>query len=342
MERLDIGIDLGTSTVLVYLRGKGVVLEEPSVIAVNTNTGEVLAVGSEAHKMIGRTPDNIRAVRPMRDGVISDYDATNAMIQYFIHKVCKRMLLKPRVAICIPSGITPVESKAVIEAAMNAGVRKVYLIEEPVAAAIGAGIDISKPNGVMIVDIGGGTTDVAVISLSGIAASDSIKIAGNRFDEAISHYILSQHGVFIGERMSEQIKMNIGNVFHRAEDASMEIKGRDRVTGLPAKVIITRKELLPCLLEVAEEIITAVKRVLEKTPPELAGDIKRNGIVITGGGGLIGGLCELLTERTGIPAEHAPDPVQCVATGTGTCFEFISSIQDGIYSPSTYNNMVGK
>ena len=325
----DIGIDLGTATILVYIKGKGIVLREPSVVALNKENGKLLAVGSEAQKMLGRTPGNIVAIRPLRDGVISDYEVTQRMIKEFIKKVCGFRIVKPRIVICVPSGITEVEERAVFDAGLQAGARQVYLIEEPVAAAIGAGIDISKPNGNMIVDIGGGTTDIAVISLGGIVESASIKIAGDRFDEAIIRYIKRKHNVLIGERTAEELKIKIGCVYPRPEEIAMDVKGRCLMTGLPKVFMVTSTEILEAFEEVTINIIEAVHSVLEHTPPELVSDISTNGITLTGGGSLVYGFDKLLSSHTGIEAHIADDAVSCVAFGTGKALDNLSMMQEG-------------
>ena len=317
----DMGIDLGTATVIAYIKGKGIVLREPSVVAVNNITGEVLAVGHEARRMLGRTPGNIVATRPLRDGVISDYTVTEKMLKYFIGKIGGRFLFAPRIMICIPSQITEVEKKAVIDAASNAGARKVYLIEEPIAAAIGAGLDISKPCGNMIVDIGGGTTDIAVISLGGAVVSSSIKVAGDKFDEYIVKYIKKRHNVMIGERTAEELKQQIGCVFPKIQDMEMDVRGRDLITGLPKTITIYSSEMMEALEEPAMLIVDAVHSVLEKTPPELAADISDKGIYMTGGGCLIDGLDRLLQEKTGINVMIAEDAISCVAKGTGKALD---------------------
>ena len=296
----DIGIDLGTATVIAYVKGKGIVLREPAVVAVDKISGDVLAVGQEARRMLGRTPGNIVATRPLRDGVISDYTVTEKMLNYFINKVCGKFIFAPRIMICIPSQVTEVEKRAVIDAASQAGARKVYLIEEPIAAAIGAGIDISKPYGNMIVDIGGGTTDVAVISLGGSVVSTSLKIAGDKLDEAIVRYIKRKHNIMIGERTAEDLKINIGCVYPKIQDVEMDIRGRDLSTGLPKTITVYSSEMLEALIEPAMMIVDAVHSVLEKTPPELAADISDRGIYMTGGGCLVDGLDKLLQEKTGI------------------------------------------
>jgi rod shape-determining protein MreB len=323
----DIGIDLGTATVIAYVRGKGIVLREPSVVAIDKDTGDVLAVGKEARRMLGRTPGNIVATRPLRDGVISDYTVTEKMLKYFINKVCGKYIFSPRIMICVPSRVTEVEKKAVIDAAMGAGARKVYLIEEPLAAAIGAGLDINKACGNMVVDIGGGTTDIAIIALGGTVLSTSIKIAGDKFDEAIVKYIKRKHNIVIGERTAEDLKINIGCVYPKIQDTEMEIRGRDIISGLPKTITVYSSEMLEALIEPAEQIIEAVHSVLEKTPPELSGDIKDKGIYMTGGGCLIDGLDKLLQERTGINVMVAQDSVSCVALGTGKALENLDSMQ---------------
>lgn len=322
----DIGIDLGTATVIAYVKGKGIVLREPSVVAVDSNTGDVLAVGKEARRMLGRTPGNIVATRPLRDGVISDYTVTEKMLKYFINKVGGRTLFAPRIMICIPSRVTEVEKKAVIDAASQAGARKVYLIEEPIAAAIGAGIDISKPCGNMVVDIGGGTTDIAVISLGGSVVSTSIKVAGDKFDEYIIKYVKKKHNLAIGERTAEDLKVNIGCVYPKIQDTEMDVRGRDLTTGLPTTVTIHSSEMLEALLEPAMMIVDSVHSVLEKTPPELAADISDKGIYMTGGGCLIEGLDKLLQEKTGINVMIAQDTVSCVALGTGKALDTLDML----------------
>ena len=322
----DIGIDLGTATVIAYVKGKGIVLREPSVVAVNNLTGEVLAVGHEARRMLGRTPGNIVAIRPLRDGVISDYTVTEKMLKYFINKISGRIFFAPRIMICIPSQVTEVEKKAVIDAASNAGARKVYLIEEPIAAAIGAGIDISKPCGNLIVDIGGGTTDIAVISLGGSVVSSSIKVAGDKFDEAVVKYIKKKHNVMIGERTAEELKQQIGCVFPKIQDMEMDVRGRDLITGLPKTITIYSSEMMEALEEPAMLIIDAVHSVLERTPPELAADISDKGIYMTGGGCLIDGLDRLLQEKTGINVMIAEDAISCVAKGTGKALDNLDAM----------------
>lgn len=327
--RQDIGIDLGTATVLVYVKGKGVVLKEPSVVAIDTNSGKVLKVGVEAQNMIGRTPGNIVAIRPLKDGVISDYDTTEKMIRYFLKKVCKNRFFKPRVMVCVPSQATEVEEKAVIDAALSAGAGKTYIIEEPIAAAIGAGIDIAKPYGNMIVDIGGGTADVAVISLGEIVVSNSIKVAGDKFDEAVVKYIRKKHNMMIGDRTAEELKIEIGCVYPRSEPISKEIKGRCLITGLPKVVTVTSDEMLVALEECATQIVDAVHMVLEKTPPELVGDISNGGILLTGGGSLIYGLDQLIAQETGLEVSIAENAVYCVAKGTGKSLDYMDAMHQG-------------
>ena len=322
----DIGIDLGTATVIAYTKGKGIVLREPSVVAVNNQTGDVLAVGSEARRMLGRTPGNIVATRPLKDGVISNYTVTEKMLKHFITKACGKSMFSPRIMICIPSQVTEVEKKAVIDAATQAGARRVYLIEEPIAAAIGAGIDISKACGNMVVDIGGGTADIAVISLGGSVVSTSLKVAGDKFDEAIVKYIKKKHNMMIGERTAEDLKVNIGCVYPKVQEVKMEVKGRDLMTGLPKMATIYSSEMLEALAEPATAILEAVHSVLEKTPPELAADISDRGIYMTGGGCLIDGLDKLIQEETGINVMIAEDAVSCVALGTGKALDNLDTL----------------
>ena len=324
---IDLGIDLGTASILVYVKGKGVVLKEPSVVAFDRDTNMIKAIGEEARLMLGRTPGNIVAVRPLRQGVISDYIVTEKMIKYFVQKALgKRTFKKPNISICGPSGVTEVEKKAVEEAAFAAGAREVHLIEEPVAAAIGAGIDISKPCGNMIVDIGGGTSDIAVISLGGTVVNTSLKVAGDDFDEAIVRYVRKKHTLLIGDRTAEDIKIKIGTTYPLVEDESMEVRGRNLVTGLPKTV--TASETEEALHETTSQIVEAVIGVLERTPPELSADILDRGIVLTGGGALLRGLEELIEERTGINTMTAEDPMKVVAIGTGQYVEFMNGKKD--------------
>lgn len=322
----DVGIDLGTATIIVYVKGKGIVLREPSVVAVDKNTGNVLAVGNEARRMLGRTPGNIVATRPLRDGVISDYTVTEKMLKHFITKVCGKSLFAPRIMICIPSQVTEVEKKAVIDAALQAGARKVYLIEEPIAAAIGASIDITKPHGNMVVDIGGGTTDVAVISLGGPVVHSSLKVAGDKFDEYIIKYMKRKHNLVIGERTAEEMKIKIGCVYPKIQDEEMDIRGRDIATGLPKTVTVYSSEMMEALYEPAMMIVESVHGVLERTPPELASDISDIGIYMTGGGCLLNGLDKLLQEKTGINVMIAQDSVSCVALGTGKALDNLDQL----------------
>jgi len=335
----DIGIDLGTATVLVFIKGKGIVLREPSVVAMDKNTGRLLKVGEEAQRMLGRTPGNIVAIRPLREGVISDYDMTERMLREIIRKVTSFSLFKPRLVICVPSGITEVEERAVIDAGEQAGARKVYLIEEPVAAAIGAGIDIAQPEGHMVVDIGGGTTDVAVISLSGVVESESIKIAGDSFDEALVKYIRRKHNVLIGDSTAEDLKKSIGCVFPRSEITSVEVKGRCLMTGLPRMVTINSNDMIEAFEEVSERILETIHQVLENTPPELVADISNNGIIMTGGGSLIWGFDKLVESRTSIETHIADDAVSCVAYGTGKALEWVNDMQDGTINLSRRRQM---
>ena len=332
---MDVGIDLGTATVIVYIGGQGVVLSEPSVIAVNLKTDSVISVGQEAYDMVGKTPSHIQAIRPLSKGVVCDYKMTEEMVKFFIKKVCRDSLVKPRIALCVPSGITNVESNAVIDVAIASGARKVYLIEEPVAAAIGANIDIEKPIGNMIVDIGGGTTDIAVLSLNGIVNKKSIKVAGDAINDSIIKYIRSSHGVLIGERMADQIKRTVASVcWEDGEDISAPVKGRNLTTGLPCSLEISRSMLYDCVMKEVDQIVTAVKEVIEKTPPELVGDIYTNGITLTGGGSLLHGMDRLLEKQTKIHTALAEDPVNCVAIGTGKSFQYLDKLVDGFVIPS--------
>ncbi|MGB9792463.1 MAG: rod shape-determining protein [Thermacetogeniaceae bacterium] len=327
----DIGIDLGTASVLVYLKGRGIVLNEPSVVAIDKNTGRMIAVGEEARQMLGRTPGNIVAIRPLRDGVIADYDITEKMLRYFIQKaVGRRLFFRPRVMVCIPSGVTSVEERAVRQAALQAGARQAFLIEEPLAAALGAGINISEASGNMVVDVGGGTTDVAVLSLGGIVCTKSLRVAGDKFDEAIARYVRKEYNLMIGERTAEELKIKIGTVYPKAKEPGegMEIRGRDLISGLPKTIRITSEETAVALQEPVEQVISAVKEVLERTPPELSADIISKGIVMTGGGSLLHGLDLLLSEETGLAVHVAPDAVSCVALGTGKALSMIHALQN--------------
>ena len=324
----DLGIDLGTATVLVYVKGKGVILKEPSVVAINKVNNKILAVGEEARKMIGRTPGNIIAVRPLKDGVISDYDITEKMLKEFIKKACGgKKIIAPKVMVCIPSQATEVEKRAVIDATKNSGAKEVHLIEEPLSAAIGAGIDITKPDGNMIVDIGGGTTDIAVISLGGVVIRKSIKSAGDRFDEAIVKYVRLKHRIMIGEKTAEDLKINIGCAYKDARDCSYVMKGRNLVTGLPDQVEITSEEIREALEEPVGLIVDGVKSILEKTPPELASDIIEKGIIMTGGGSLLYGLDKLIEVSTGLNVKIAENSVEAVVEGTGEVLNYINKLQ---------------
>lgn len=323
----DIGIDLGTASILVYIKGKGVVLKEPSVVAIDRDTDTIRAIGEEARLMIGRTPGNIVAVRPLRQGVISNYSVTEQMIKYFIQKaVGKRSYKKPRISICVPSGATEVETKAVEDASFQAGAREVFIVEEPLAAAIGAGIDISKPCGNMVVDIGGGTTDIAVISLGATVESASVKVAGDDFDDAIVRYMRKKHNLLVGERTAEEIKIGIGTCFKKTEVKKMEVRGRNLVTGLPKIIEVTSEEVEEALREATTQIVEAIHGVLENTPPELSADIAVRGIVLTGGGCLLDGLEELIESKTGINTMTAEDPMTAVAIGTGRYLEVMDEM----------------
>ena len=326
----DIGIDLGTASVLIYVKDKGIVLQEPSVVSIDKNSGKLLKVGTEAQQMLGRTPGNIIAIRPLRDGVISDYDMTERMLREFIRKVAPIRLFKPRVVICIPSGITEVEERAVIDAGIQAGARRVYLIEEPLAAAIGAGIDIDKPDGHMVVDIGGGTADIAVISLGGVVESESIKVAGDAFSEAVVKYIRKKHNVLIGDRTAEELKMNIGCVFPRPEEVTMEIKGRCLMTGLPRVFSVSSSEMIEAFEEPCARVLEAIHSVLERTPPELVADISQNGIVMSGGGSLIYGIDMLVEHDTNLRTVVVDDPISCAAYGAGKMLLRLNELPEGM------------
>jgi len=324
----DIGMDLGTATTLVYLKGKGIVLREPSVVAIDKNTRRVLAVGNEAKQMIGKTPNSIGAVRPLRDGVIADFEVTHQMIKYFIQKVIpKRTILRPRIVIGIPSGITEVEKRAVHESAQQAGAREVWLIEEPMAAAIGADLPISEPSASMICDIGGGTTEIAVISLGGIVVSKSLDIAGDEMDEVIMQYFRRKYNLIIGESTAEEVKIKIGSVFPLKEEMVMEVKGRDQSKGLPKTVTATSDEIRQALMEPVSLIIDAIKQVLEETPPELSADLVDRGLVLAGGSSLLRGLCELIRQETELPVHRAADPLSCVALGCGKYLEILDKVK---------------
>ena len=324
----EVGIDLGTANVLVYIKNKGIVLNEPSVVAVNRDTDEILAIGEEARQMLGRTPANIIAAKPLKDGVVSDYDITERMLQYFIRKTCgSSRFFKPIIMVCVPSGVTEVEKRAVREAATEAGGKEVYLMEEPLAAAIGAGLDVTEPSGKMVIDIGGGTTDIAVIALGGIVTSASIKVAGDEFDDSIIKYMRKVHKLYIGERTGEDIKKEIGTAYPREEEVTMECRGRDLVTGLPKTITISSDEIMEAMEEPLNTICEAIHSVLEQTPPELAADISNSGIVITGGGALMYGIDKKVAERTGMEVRIADDPKSCVSIGTGKALDELDKLQ---------------
>lgn len=324
----DMGIDLGTANTLVYMKGKGVVAREPSVVAIQANTKQVLAVGEEAKKMIGRTPGNIIAIRPLRDGVIADFDITKSMLKYFIKKATKRRtFFQPRVVVCVPSGVTEVEKRAVEEAAIHAGARDAYLIEEPMAAAIGAGLPVQDPTGSMIVDIGGGTTEVAIISLGGIVTSRSIRVGGDELDESIVNFIKKEYSLMIGERTAEEVKITIGSADENSELVTREIRGRDMISGLPKTLEVSSREISLAMKEPINNILESIKSTLEKTPPELASDVMEQGIMLTGGGALLNGLDSLIAEETGMPVHIADRPLDCVAIGTGKALESIEVLK---------------
>ena len=330
-RKTDLGIDLGTATVLVYAKGKGIILKEPSVVAINKNNNKVLAVGEEARRMIGRTPGNIVAVRPLRDGVISDYDITEKMLKEFIKKAYGKNKIKaPKVMVCVPSQATEVEKRAVIDAARNSGAKRVHLIEEPLAAAIGAGLDITRPNGTMVVDIGGGTTDIAIISLGGIVVRSSIKVAGDTFDDAIIKYVRNKYKIMIGEKTAEELKVKVGSAFNGSSDEKASIKGRNLITGLPDEVSISSAEINEALKESVTQIVENVKLVLEKTPPELAADIIEKGILMTGGGALLRNLDKLIEHETGVDVEVASNSVEAVAEGTGKVLSYLDKIHESM------------
>jgi rod shape-determining protein MreB len=329
----DMAVDLGTANTLVYVRGRGVVLDEPSVVALNAASGEVLAVGHEAKRMIGRTPEAITAIRPLQDGVIADFDATEQMLRFFIQQVHRRRFFaKPRLVICVPSAITPVEQRAVKEAGYQAGARAVYIIEEPMAAAIGAGLPVHEATGNMVVDVGGGTTEVAVISLGGIVTSDSVRTAGDDFDQALIAWMKKEHSLLLGERTAEEMKMTLGSAFPMTKEPEAEIRGRDLVTGLPKTVVVSSAGLRQALEEPLHAVVDAVRITLDKTPPELAGDIMDRGVVLTGGGALLRGLDERIRHETGMPVHVADDPLRAVAMGAGKCVEEFDALQQVLVS----------
>ncbi len=329
----DMAVDLGTANTLVYVRRRGVVLDEPSVVAMNTTTGEVLAVGHEAKRMIGRTPDNIRAIRPLKDGVIADFEATEQMLRYFIQQVHRRRYFaKPRLVVCVPSGVTTVEQRAVKEAGYLAGARRVYIVEEPMAAAIGAGLPVHEATGNMIVDIGGGTTEVAVISLGGVVASASVRSAGDELDQAVIAWLKKEHGLMLGEHTAEEIKMTLGSAYPLPTDVEAEVRGRDMASGLPRTVKLSSSEVRRAMEEPITQIVDAVRTTLDQTPPELAGDIMDRGIVLTGGGALLRGLDELIRQETGMPVHIAEEPLLSVALGAGKCVEEFEALQQVLVS----------
>ncbi len=331
----DMAVDLGTANTLVYVRGRGIMLNEPSVVAINTKNGAILSVGSEAKRMIGRTPGHIMAIRPLKDGVIADFDVTEKMLRYFIQAVHKRRFLaKPRVVVCVPSGITGVEQRAVEEATMSAGARAAYIIEEPMAAAIGAGLPVHEPAGNMVVDIGGGTTEVAVISLGGIVTSQSIRIGGDELDDSIISYIKKEYSLMLGERTAEEIKMAIGSAFPLPDEPHAEIRGRDLVSGLPKTIVVSSEEIRKAIEEPVNSIVDAVKNTLDKTPPELAADIMDKGIVLAGGGGMLRGLDERLKHETGMPIHITDSPLSAVAVGSGKCLEEFEALRKVLISSS--------
>lgn len=329
MARKDIGIDLGTANTLVYIKSKGIVVNEPSVVAINKDSGEVLEVGIAAKEMLGRTPGNIVAIRPLKDGVIADFDVTQAMLKFFIRKaMLGRPILKPRVVVCVPSGVTDVEKRAVEEATLSAGAKEVFIIEEPMAAAIGAGLPVDEPTGNMVVDIGGGTSEVAVISLGGIVTSKSLRIAGNSFDEAIINYIKKKFNLMTGERTAEKLKIDIGSAYETTEDAYEEVSGRDLVTGLPKNIMVSTTDIVNALAEPVEQLVSAIKYTLEQTPPELAADIMDRGITLTGGGALLRGLDRHITEQTGMRVHIASNALDCVALGSGEVLDQMDKHQN--------------
>lgn len=330
----DMAIDLGTANTLVFVRGQGIVLNEPSVVAINSQNGRALAVGMEAKRMIGRTPANITAIRPLRDGVIADFDITEKMLRYFIQKVHRRRWARPRIVVCVPSGITPVERRAVEEAAYHAGARRAYTIEEPMAAAIGCGLPIAEPSGSMVVDIGGGTTEVAVISLGGIVVSRSIRVGGDELDEAVIDWVKKEHNVLLGERTAEQLKMAVGSAWPQPEEPAAEVRGRDLVTGLPKTILLTAPEIREAIEEPTQAVVDAVKYTLDKTPPELAADIMERGIWLTGGGALLAGLDQRLANETGMPIVTANKPLQSVVVGSGKCLEEFETLHTVLVSSS--------
>lgn len=336
MGALDIGIDLGTTKIIIYSESHGELLREPAIVAVNTRDDKIIAVGQEALKMLGRTPGYIRAEFPLSDGVISDHVLTEIMIKYCLKKACNNFLVKQRVVICVPSAITDVEKRTLTEVVYNAGGRKVYLIEEPIAAAIGAGIDISKPKGILMVDIGGGTTDVAVISLLGVVASQSLKYAGNKIDEEIIRFFALKYKISIGKNMATQIKKDIGNIFNPSDEISADVKGRNLISGYPQKITVTQRDIHECLVPFGEAVVEAIMQVIERTPPELVSDVYENGITLTGGGSLLLGLDKLIQQKIQVKTVVAENPVECVSIGTGKAFKYIDTLQSGFSDEATY------
>jgi rod shape-determining protein MreB len=342
MFGIDIGVDLGTANVLVHVKGKGIVLDEPSVVAMDSQTKRHVAVGEEARRMLGRTPGHIVATRPLREGVIADFDTTEIMLRHFIQKaIGKSPFKRPRVMICVPSGITSVEQKAVIEAAERTGAKQVYLISEPKAAAIGAGLDIFEPSGSMVVDIGGGTTDVAVLSLGDVVTSNSIRVAGDKFDDAIIRHIKKEHSLLIGERTAEEIKIRVASVFHNSRDEELDIRGRDMISGLPKTVTVRSEEMREALQETVDLLVVTTKSVLERTPPELAADIFDKGIILTGGGALLYGLDKLMMQELQVPVHIAEDPMFCVVRGTGIALENMHKITRSVVNKKSQGVYVG-
>lgn len=329
----DMAVDLGTATTLVHVKGRGIVLYEPSVVAIEKDTGKILAVGEEAKKMLGRTPGNIVAIRPLKDGVIADFDVTEAMLRHFIQKVHRRsFLVKPRVVVCVPSGVTAVERRAVYEATISAGAREAYLIEEPMAAAIGAGLPVHEATGNMVVDVGGGTTEVAVISLGGIVVAKSLRIGGDEFDEAIINYVKKEYNVMIGERTAEEIKIQIGSAYPLAQEIDVEVRGRDLLTGLPKNIIVSSEEIRSAIEEPVSAIVATIKETLEETPPELASDLMDRGMFLAGGGAQLKGLDERLREETGMPVHLTEDPTTCVVRGSGKALEDLATLRKVLFS----------
>jgi rod shape-determining protein MreB len=328
----DIGVDLGTASVLVFVKGKGIVMKEPSVIAIEKDSGKIIAVGEDARQMLGRTPGTIVAIRPLRDGVIADYDVTEKMLRYFIEKaVGRHFFFRPRVMVCIPSGVTSVEERAARQAAIQAGARQAYLIEEPLAAALGAGVDIAEASGNMVIDVGGGTTDIAILSLGGIVCAKSLRIGGDKFDEAIIRHVRKEYNLMIGERTAEDLKINIGTAILKEgpeREKQMDVRGRDLISGLPKTVCVTSVVIAQALQEPLDQVMSSVKEVLERTPPELSADIVSKGILLTGGGGLLCGFNNLLSERTGLPVHIAEDPISCVALGAGKALSMLNILQN--------------